>query len=53
VKEKQAISDAQLRSALATVQQVRAAIPAGKGQKQIDHHLDKAISELNIALTIK
>jgi len=53
VREKQAISDAQLRSALAEVQQVSTAIPAGKGQKQIVNHLNKAISELTTALTIK
>ena len=53
VKEKQAISDAQLRAALATVQQVSTAIPAGKGQKQIVNHLNTAVKELTTALTIK
>ena len=51
--EPQAISDTQLRGALSEVQQASALVPAGKGQKKIVSHLDKAISELNIALTIK
>lgn len=51
--EKQALSDAQLRSVLATVQQVRSSIPGGKGDKTILKHLDTAINELTIALTIR
>ena len=51
--EPQAVSDAQLRQALSEVQQASAAVPGGKDQKKIVAHLDKAISELNTALTIK
>ena len=51
--EKQPISDVQLRQALSLVQQAEGQVPAGKGQKKILAHLDKAISELNIALTIR
>ncbi len=51
--EPQAVSDAQLRQALSEVQQASAAVPAGKSQKKIVTHLDKAISEITTALTIK
>jgi hypothetical protein len=52
-RERQPISDAQLRQALGEVQQASALVPAGKTQKKIVAHLDKAISELTTALTIK
>ena len=52
-REKQPISDAQLRQALSLVQQSEGQVPAGKGQKKILARIDKAISELNIALTIR
>ena len=53
VKEPQAISDAQLRAALAQVQQAATLVPAGKGQKQIVNHINKAVAEITTALTIK
>ena len=50
--EPQALSDAQLREARATVSQVRNAIPAGQ-QPRIATHLDNAVKQIDIALTIK
>jgi hypothetical protein len=50
-KEKQAISDDQLRQVLATIQQVAAAI--GPSQPKVAAHLDVAIKQLTTALSIK
>ena len=52
-REPQPISDTQLREALNQVQQAIGLVPTGKSQKKIVTHLDKAISELTTALTIK
>ncbi len=50
--EKQALSDAQLREALGMLQQARG-IVASRGQKKVLAHIDTAIKELSIALTIR
>lgn len=50
-REAQPISDEQLRSVLATVEQVRNSL--GNSQPKVVKHLDVAIAQLNIALTIK
>jgi hypothetical protein len=51
-REPQALSDAQLRQALAVVQKVHDAIPAGK-QPRIVAHLNQALQQITTALTIK
>jgi hypothetical protein len=50
--EPQALSDQQLQQARTIVQQVRNSIPAGK-QPRVVEHLDKAVTEIGTALTIK
>jgi hypothetical protein len=50
--EKQALSDAQLREAMGMLQQARG-IVAGRGQQKVLAHIDTAIKELSIALTIR
>ena len=50
-REKQALSDAQLREAIAMLQNARG-IVAARGQKKVLTHIDTAIKELSIALTI-
>ncbi len=52
-REPQTLSDAQLRAALSQVQQAIGLIPPGKPQKRVVNHLDEAVTQLNIALTIK
>jgi hypothetical protein len=49
--EKQALSDAQLREAIGMLQNA-SGIVAAQGQKKVLTHIDTAIKELNIALTI-
>jgi hypothetical protein len=51
-KEPQAVSDAQLKESQAAIQKVRDGIAAGS-QPKVVGHLDKAIKEIGIALTIK
>ena len=51
-REKQAISDAQLREVLGVLQQVRGSL-AGSGQKKVLTHVDVAIRELKTALSIR
>jgi hypothetical protein len=50
--EKQAISDAQLQQVLATIQQVRNSLASAGTQPRVVKHLDAAINQLNIALTV-
>jgi hypothetical protein len=50
--EQQGISDAQLKQAQQDVQQA-SSIAAGLDQTKVVKHLEKAISEIGIALTIK
>lgn len=52
-KEKQTLSDEQLRGVLASIQQVRGSLAAGGAQPQVIKHLDVAINQLTIALSIK
>ena len=52
-KEKQAISDEQLRSVLASVQQVRGSLAAAGAQPRVVKHLDVAIEQLTLALSIR
>lgn len=51
-REKQAVSDAQLRTALAQVSGVRATA-AADNQPRVLQHLNTAINELKIALSIR
>lgn len=51
--EKQALSDEQLRSVLASIQQVRGSLAVAGTQPQVVKHLDVAIDQLTIALSIK
>ncbi len=51
-KQPQPISDADLRNALSTIQQVRGTL-AGKKQEKVVKHLDVAISDINEALKTK
>lgn len=51
-KEKQAISDAQLQQVLAMVQSVRNSLASAGAQPRVVKHLDVAINQLTIALTI-
>jgi hypothetical protein len=52
-REKQAISDEQLRSVLASIQQVRGSLAVAGAQPAVVKHLDVAISQLTTALSIK
>jgi hypothetical protein len=52
-RESQAISDEQLRSVLASIQQVRGSLAAAGTQPQVVKHLDVAINQLTIALSLK
>lgn len=51
-REKQAFSDAQLQQVLATVQQVRNSLASAGTQPRVVKHLDAAINQLTIALSI-
>ncbi len=51
--EKQALSDEQLRSVLASIQQVRGSLAVAGSQPQVVKHLDVAIDQLTVALSIK
>ena len=52
-KEKQTLSDEQLRSVLSSIQQVRGSLAVAGTQQQVVKHLDVAIQQLTIALSIK
>jgi hypothetical protein len=52
-REKQPLSDEQLRSVLASIQQVRGSLAVAGTQPQVIKHLDVAIDQLTIALSIK
>jgi hypothetical protein len=52
-KEQQPISDEQLRSVLAMVQQVRGSLAAAGAQPKVVKHLDVAIENLTVALSIR
>jgi hypothetical protein len=51
--ETQALSDEQLRSVLTSIQQVRGSLAAAGTQPQVIKHLDIAINQLTLALSIK
>jgi hypothetical protein len=53
VREQQALSDEQLRQVLASIEQVRGSLAAAGAQPQVVKHLDTAINQLTIALSIK
>jgi hypothetical protein len=50
--EPQALSDAQLRNAQSLLQQLRSSV-SGRGQKKVVKHVDHAIKEISIALSIR
>ena len=52
-REKQALSDEQLRQVLATIEQVRGSLAAAGVQPAVVKHLDVAINQLSTALSIK
>ena len=51
-RERQAISDEQLRQVLATIEQVRGSLAAAGTQPRVVKHLDVAINQLSTALSI-
>jgi hypothetical protein len=53
VRELQTLSDEQLRQVLASIQQVRGSLAAAGAQPKVVKHLDVAINNLTLALSIR